>query len=455
MLTQQRDPAFSSRCNRLFFSGDPTEPLPCGGGRRLEPLHAAPNMYFVRHFLTAAELDHLDRLITQRRAGFKPSHTDGADGMRNLDGERTSFSLALPKASDTALRAIEARAAELVGLPPDHVEPLQVVSYRDGARFDMHHDVAAIRVDDDRDEVGASGEECGTSGGGGASGGHYTSLEGVTVETPTGPRRLVTLFVYLNTLPEGIGHTEFPLLRLRDEDGGGVLSVRPRCGAALVFCNLDEAGLPDVRLVHRACPVPPGHIKFGMNIWVSDVSQQAHALATAASGAKRQPAPAGGGLLAPLLYTELADTPPPPPAALIGLRFAKRFPPPAAGDGRRDGEAGAAEVFVGRVAEYHPVTLYRLEYDDGDEEDVGVDELLALPLAEPSQAISRRVGKHFPGHGRHDGSVIGFDPDPNQGYTVRYDDGDEECIYEGELLRILLPPKAEAPDKGKRRRAGH
>jgi len=60
-----------------------------------------------------------------------------------LGDERTSISLALPKAADATLRAIESRAAELVGLPSDHVEPLQVVYYSEGARFDLHHDVRA------------------------------------------------------------------------------------------------------------------------------------------------------------------------------------------------------------------------------------------------------------------------------------------------------------------------
>ena len=69
----------------------------------------------------------------------------------------------------------------------------------------------------------------------------------------------MTLFVYLNTLPEGVGHTEFPLLRTAGSSGAVTLSVRPRSGTALVFCNVDSSGESDVRLCHRACPVPEGH----------------------------------------------------------------------------------------------------------------------------------------------------------------------------------------------------
>ena len=71
----------------------------------------------------------------------------------------------------------------------------------------------------------------------------------------------MTLFVYLNTLPEGVGHTDFPQINL---------SVRPRSGTALLFCNVAADGEPDPRVCHRACPVPPGHHKFGCNVWIAD-----------------------------------------------------------------------------------------------------------------------------------------------------------------------------------------
>ena len=40
------------------------------------------------------------------------------------------------------------------------------------------------------------------------------------------PKRLITFFIYLNNLPYGQGHTEFPRLGL---------SVQPVRGAALLF----------------------------------------------------------------------------------------------------------------------------------------------------------------------------------------------------------------------------
>ena len=49
--------------------------------------------------------------------------------------------LAPPQAK---IRAIETRAAELCGVPPDNVEPLQVVAYRDGQQFKTHHDAGTL-----------------------------------------------------------------------------------------------------------------------------------------------------------------------------------------------------------------------------------------------------------------------------------------------------------------------
>lgn len=475
--------AFTERMKTLFLNGDAPEQDISAAGRKMHAVHRSPNVYVVPHFLTARELDHFDDLITARRAAFRHSHTDGAEGEGVIVEERTSISLPLPKASDAVLRSIEARAADLIGLPADHVEPLQVVHYTDGAKFDMHHDVAPITLRSDREaeeeedkaaeeggsrggsssSSGSSGGDSsvssggnGSSGSSGSSGGNGSSgssggngMSGgarggdvpagltaadVTVERQHGPKRLVTLFVYLNTLPEGVGHTEFPLLRTAGSSGAVTLSVRPRSGTALVFCNVDSSGESDVRLCHRACPVPEGHVKFGVNIWISDVSQQAHATSSFAAAAASKFRNGGGkpgrGLLAPLLYAEVDDAPPPPPAALIGLDVRRTFPT------RR-------KPYIGHVSAHCPTNGYHLEYSDGDEEDMDPEELLRLRLAEPELLVGRRVAKHFPGHGRFEGKVSACNDVELQTFAIQYDDGDAESeLPLGEVLRLLLPVKS-------------
>lgn len=172
------------------------------------------------------------------------------------------------------------------------------------------------------------------------------------------------------------------------------------------------------------------------------MSQQAHAIAAppsrprSRSGGGAASSRRRGGLLSPLLFTCPEDTPPPPPAALLGLRFCKRF--------------GRMGSFEGAAVSHCPVKGYHLQYDDGDEEDVGVDELLALPLAQPDGLIGRRVSKHFVGHGRFEGVIGRYDR--AQGcYAVTYDDGDAEHVSPPMVLRLLLP---ERPGKGGGKGAG-
>jgi prolyl 4-hydroxylase len=121
------------------------------------------------------------------------------------------------KGLDSAIRRVESRAAELVGMQSHNVEGLQIVSYTDGQKFETHHDIGPI---DD-------------------------ACEHVVTVVP--PRRIITLFVYLNDLPEGIGTTNFPLLKPQQppppagtETGSGTdcLKVQPKRGRALLFCNV-------------------------------------------------------------------------------------------------------------------------------------------------------------------------------------------------------------------------
>merc|ERR1719482_1343330 len=207
--------------------------------RTLQALHVSPTVWLVEDFLTEADLRHVDGLIDTRFSKFQRSFTTDSEGNRVYSDERTSKFVWLPKGHDVVIRNIERRAADMIGLPSTHVEPLQVVAYRDGQYFEEHHDMGTLNDDGS-----------------------------ITAGTP---RRLVTFFVYLNSLPQGEGHTE--LTRL------GV-SVRPARGSALLFCNVDSEGEPDLRALHRACPVHAPHIKIGMNIWVTDRDLQFMAAAS-------------------------------------------------------------------------------------------------------------------------------------------------------------------------------
>ncbi len=233
---------FPFALKRLFFS--PTAGDTRMGNRKLRLIHRDPHVYMVEDFLAESEYEHFEQIIEQNFGKFRNSYTDENVDEQHLSASRTSAFISLRKGGGSKVRSVEARAAEIVGLTPEHVEPLQMVGYRMGDHFDTHHD------------MGTFNKETGL-------------VEAVS------PRRLVTFFVYLNTLPRGQGHTTFPQLH------GGRFSVRPQRLNALLFCNVLENGEPDPRLVHRADPVrEEGMLKFGINVWVVDKNLQALAFSS-------------------------------------------------------------------------------------------------------------------------------------------------------------------------------
>lgn len=166
-----------------------------------------------------------DKICTQNLRFFKSSFTEDDNNIEIVSEERTSTYIHLTKSQDKVIRDVERRAGELVGVSSDFVEPLQIVSYTQNQYFTEHHDAGTLHED--------------------------------STVTMIQPRRLATLFIYLNTLPHGQGHTEFPLLNL---------SVRPEQGSGLLFCNILSDGTPDPLLVHKASSVSGDLRKFGINV---------------------------------------------------------------------------------------------------------------------------------------------------------------------------------------------
>lgn len=234
---------------RLFYSPNAAD---CRfGNRNLKLVHRDPHVYEVADFLSETEYEHLEQLIEQQFGKFSNSYTDEDVDAQVVNGSRTSAFISLRKGGGSKVRSIENRASEIVGLAPENVEPLQLVGYRHMESFDVHHDMGTLNTE--------TGE-----------------VEAVS------PRRLITFFVYLNTLPRGQGHTVFPLL------DGGRFSVQPKRLKALLWCNVLENGAPDPRLIHRADPVrEEGHLKFGINIWITD--KNLGALSFSTSGAILDP----------------------------------------------------------------------------------------------------------------------------------------------------------------------
>lgn len=172
------------RLETIFHTADPQLPSisTCSSSRskrKITQIHVNPNIFMITDFLSATDLDHFDHLVTANESLFSASFTDnGAE--RIITTERTSTFLFLSKQQDVTVRRIESRIADLVGLHEQCVEPLQIVRYTGTQAFAVHHDAGTLLDNGEIDAVL--------------------------------PMRLVTLFVYLNSLPEGLGSTEFPTL---------------------------------------------------------------------------------------------------------------------------------------------------------------------------------------------------------------------------------------------------
>ena len=128
------------------------------------------------------------------------------------------------RAQTEIVKAIEHRAAAVYGVPVENIEPLQLVRYYPGEKFEAHHD-------------------------------YFRNVRG-----PNG-QRYATILVYLNDRFDG-GRTVFPKL--------GV-SAQPVLGDAMAwyngwlkggnqcFCFEDS--------LHEGTPTTNG-VKYALNIWI-------------------------------------------------------------------------------------------------------------------------------------------------------------------------------------------
>jgi prolyl 4-hydroxylase len=139
---------------------------------------------------------------------------------------RSSFSGLILSDADPAaeLEPLLQRLAALAQLPAAHSEGLWVVHYRPGQGYGAHRD-------------------------------YYRPADHAPMLEDWG-NRLVTVLLYLNDVEDG-GETEFAELNLR---------VRPRCGRALAWLNVDADGTLHRETLHASLPLGSGE-KWALNAW--------------------------------------------------------------------------------------------------------------------------------------------------------------------------------------------
>lgn len=115
------------------------------------------------------------------------------------------------------------KIVNLTGIPNRNSEHLQLLKYQEGQFYQIHHDFIDHQV-----------------------------------YRPMGPR-ILTVFLYLNTVSEG-GETDFPRLGL---------TVMPRQGRMIIWPSVYDYNLrlKEPRTYHQALPVLKGN-KYGANAWI-------------------------------------------------------------------------------------------------------------------------------------------------------------------------------------------
>jgi prolyl 4-hydroxylase len=220
---QVRAAAYRYETPRLLQGND----IRAGGQRmRVAMTVAQPQAALLDHVLSA---DECDGLIALARPRLAPSTiVDPFSGKDTTNDARRSEGMFFRLEENQLVARIDRRLAQLMGMPLENGEGLQVLHYEQSeASFVPHFDFLMPINPSNIASVQRSGQ------------------------------RVSTLIVYLNDVEEG-GQTLFP------ESG---LAVTPRKGSALYFEYCNSAGQLDPASLHAAAPVQAGE-KWIVTKWV-------------------------------------------------------------------------------------------------------------------------------------------------------------------------------------------
>lgn len=179
----------------------------------------ALELFALRNFLNAPECEALIRMIDAKR---QPS-TVLAEAPDPYF--RTSESCNLDP-HDGFIKAIEAKIARVMAIPPSHGETIQGQRYAVGQEFKPHHDF------------------------------FFTSEPYWIEQERIGGQRTWTAMIFLNR-PEAGGETAFPKAGVK---------ITPRTGNLLIWNNLDANGEPNDFSLHQGMPVLAG-LKYIVTKW--------------------------------------------------------------------------------------------------------------------------------------------------------------------------------------------
>jgi prolyl 4-hydroxylase len=186
-------------------------------------LHELPRIYVVDDVLDPGECAHV---IGLGRPQLADAMVSGDSKGRQSQG-RTNRLAWVRHDTDAITSRACGRIAEIVGLPLENAESMQVIRYDESQRYKPHYDAYDLETE--------RGQRCCARGG----------------------QRMATALVYLDDVTAG-GETGFPRLDIQ---------VQAKRGRLLVFhnCHPDSTVRhPDT--LHEGCPVLVG-TKWAFNLW--------------------------------------------------------------------------------------------------------------------------------------------------------------------------------------------
>lgn len=194
------------------------------------PLNGEPLVCLFENFLEEREIEALlaaaanqlqEALVSAASSGVRSDNRSGSNCWVKHD-------------HDEVIRGLAGRVAEIVGLPLEQAESLQVIHYGAGQEYAPHYDAW--------DPATERGRRCMAHGG----------------------QRLVTCLLYLNE-PSAGGNTLFPNLDLE---------IRPLRGRMLLFHNCHpESTVRHPDSLHGGLPVLEGE-KWACNFWFREQNYQ-------------------------------------------------------------------------------------------------------------------------------------------------------------------------------------
>jgi len=176
----------------------------------------APRIVLFGNLLSLEECDAMVEYSSRKLQ--RSTVVNAKTGAYDVHPDRTSSGTHFERAENEVVARIERRISDLLGVPAENGEPIQILHYTPGAEYKAHWDYF--------DPAHPGNEKVLAMGG----------------------QRVATLIMYLNDVQSG-GSTVFP-------DVG--IDVLPRKGNAVYFAYTTEDGQLDRRTLHGGSPVISG-----------------------------------------------------------------------------------------------------------------------------------------------------------------------------------------------------